>query len=255
MNSRTICLFIAALGFVPCSYADEELAPLMVKKASKFYESNFDSEGPINKKLWKPMQATQWSVEGGVLLGQESTKENQAAKSHHRGLEPRVAMPSLPQDFCMSFSVSFDGGEETPIAPFVEFNHHVTRVKFSETDGMRLLAASETMLVDHVAEFKWEPGKVYQCLAERMGEEFVFQITGGPTLYAKHATYDEKAPSGSDGFGTAGPRFGTTKLDDVIIWNIAPEAKGSWAKTQKSLRSFEPIQVKEPKEKAPAKKP
>lgn len=218
--------------------------PVLAGKSDLVFESDFSETAKLNREEWTPRQATQWKIEDGVLRGRESTKENQEKKAHHKGLEPRISAPVTPPEFVMQFSVRFLEGEETSIVPFVEFGHHIVRIKFSAEFGAVLLVDHESMKVDAAPEFKFEPGKWMHALAELKGDEFVIQFQDGPTLYAKHPILPKPAPSGGSGFGLAGPRGGITELDQIKIWK-AGEILPTWEKRRAEFPEFEAVQVRE----------
>jgi hypothetical protein len=243
MTIRLACLTFC-LAFLNRS-ALAELHPLLAIPGEVAYESDFSESGPIVKTEWKRNQGTQWIVEEGVLRGQQSAPEFQAKKKDHRGLEPRLSCPATPPEFVAQFSVRFREGKATAIAPFIEFGHHIARVRFRE-DGIDLVADYETMQVAAAADYNWESGKWYHCLAELKGDEFVIQFQDGPTLYARHPCFTQPAPSGGIGLGLAGPRGGFAELDDVTLWTVKGEQK-RWPRTRAALPVYEPVKLKEKK--------
>ena len=113
-----------------CSAAEwSALQPLMVIPDKVVLQETFSKSGPVKKTSWQNRQGTRWSVEDGVLRGRPSSEEYQASRTHHYGYEPRVSVPVTPPEFLAGFSFRFVGGEETDIVPFIEFGHHVCRVK------------------------------------------------------------------------------------------------------------------------------
>jgi hypothetical protein len=185
-------------------------------------------------------------VAGAAVVGGVS----QAAKSDHKGYEPRTSVPKTPQEFVAEFSVRFLEGEETSVVPFVEFGHHVCRVKFSAEEGTVILADGESVKVAEAADFKYEPGKWYHGLAEMKGEEFVIQFAGGPTLYAKHACFAEVTQSGGNGLGIAGPKGGRVEVDDVKIWTIEEgEEQEGWKKAREAIPVIEAVATEKGKKK------
>jgi hypothetical protein len=203
-------------------------------------QDDFSKAGPLDKKVWAKRQGTQWAVEDGVLRGKPSTPEFQASKKDHKGLEPRLSAPITPAQFIAKFSVRFVGGSETAIVPFVEFGHHVCRLRFTK-NGAELLADGESTKVAESKDLKFEPGKWLHALAEMKGDEFVIQFDGGPTLYAKHACFAKPVPSGGNGLGLAGPKDGTVELDNVTLWSIKPDAQPTWAAKRDALPKFAPV--------------
>lgn len=226
-----------------------ELKPLMVKTVDKVVDESFAKPlAKLPKTQWLSRQGTRWSFEGGVLKGLPSSAEYQASKSHHRGTEARLSIPPTPAEFAASFRFRFIKGSETVIVPFVEFGHHVCRIRFSKK-GTELLADGETMRVAEASDLKWESGKWYSILAELKGEEFVVQFENGLTLYARHATFGKPNPSGGNGVGFACPKGGTAEVDDMIIWSVAPSYAKGWKQTKAELPVFKHVQVKEKKPK------
>jgi len=203
-------------------------------------QDDFSKTGPLDKKIWAKRQGTQWAVEEGVLRGKPSTPEFQASKKDHKGLEPRLSAPITPPQFIAKFSVRFEGGSETAIVPFVEFGHHVCRIRLTK-DGAEVLADHESTKVAESKELKYEPGKWLHALAELKGEEFVIQFADGPTIYAKHACFAKPVPSGGNGLGLAGPKSGIAELDNVTFWSIKPDEQPAWAAKRDALPKFAPV--------------
>ena len=158
---KSTLLFSTILAvFAPFTVA-EDLKPLMVVPAKIAVENDFSTSGALPKKTWSQRQHTRWEIKDGVLLGKPSTAEFQATAKDHKGLEPRISVPATPAEFAASFSVTFRGGDETSICPFVEFGHHVCRLKFSETEGLKLIADGETVVLAAAPGFKFERDKKY----------------------------------------------------------------------------------------------
>ena len=176
-----------------------------------------------------------------MLFGQPSTDEFQASVKHHKGYEPRLSVPLTPAEFAALFSIRFNGGKETAVCPFVEFGHHVCRLKFSSENGLQLLAEGETLIVAEAKDYKPELGKWIHILAEMKGEEFVVQFENGPTLYAKRASFAKSVSSGGNGFGVAGTKDGTVEIDNLTLWSIKQEANAGWEKSRATFPTFEPV--------------
>lgn len=249
---KPISLLLLALTAPPVFAAEPAppvLRPLMVVPDRVILQDDFSKPGPLNKAQWQARQGTQWAVEDGVLRGRPSTAEYQAAKADHAGKEPRIASPTMPQDFAAQFSVRFSGGAETALVPLVEFGHHVCRVRFSEKIT-ELLCAHDTLRVDEAKGFKYRPGTWYHLLAERLGDEVVVQIAGGPTLHAKHESIAEKPASGANGLGVAGPRDGMVEIDHVVISSVKPAPQPGWAAKRKSLPTYPPVTLEKKRRKA-----
>lgn len=220
-----------------------DLKPLLVVPDSAVVENDFSEPGKLEKTAWSQRQHTRWEInaEDGVLFGQPSTDEFQASVKHHKGYEPRLSVPLTPAEFAASFSIRFNGGEETAVCPFVEFGHHVCRLKFSGENGLQLLAEGESLIVAEAKDYKPKPGKWIHVLAEMKGEEFVVQFESGPTLYAKRASFAKPVSSGGDGFGVAGTKGGTVEIDNLTLWSIKQEANAGWEKQRALFPTFEPV--------------
>ncbi len=240
----TLRLVTAIIAITACSAsAENPLRPIMCVKEKVVLLDDFSKPGVFDKKQWAPRQGTQWKAEDGVLRGRPSTTEHQASVPSHKGLEPRIAAPVTPPQFIAKFSVRFSGGSETDIAPFVEFGHHVCRLHLASS-GAELLAGPDATRVAEAKDFHYEPGKWYQMLAEMQGDEFVIQIAGGSTIYAKSAIFAQPAASGADGLGVAGPRDGTAEIDDVTISSVKPGVQPGWAARRDAFPKFTPVESK-----------
>lgn len=243
--TRPLCALFLGLGFAGFIRA-ADLQPLMTLPHEEVLQHNFSAKTQLTKMTWAPRQGTRWSVTDGVLRGIPSSEEFQAARLHHQGLEPRVSSPVTPGEVTAFFSVRFLEGDETPIVPFVEFGHHVARIRFS-AEGISILGDHDTLKLAETTELTYEPGRWYHCLAELKGEEFVVQFADGPTLYATHPSYAKPPPSGAPGMGVAGPRGGTIELDNVFFWTVEENVRKDWPKTRATLPKFEPVRIKEKK--------
>jgi len=231
-----------ALALIASAASAADLKPLLAQADQIVLQDDFSKAGPFNKKQWGARQGTQWIVEEGVLRGRPSTPEFQAKKKDHFGYEPRISAPVTPPQFIAQFSVRFSGGSETFIVPFIEFGHHVCRIRLTK-NGAELLADGESTRVAESKELKFEPGKWYHALAEMKGEEFVIQFADGPTLYATHPCFAKPAPSGGNGLGLAGPKDGMVELDNVTLWTIKPDAQAGWEAKRATFPKFEPVAV------------
>lgn len=237
------CLsFLAFVATMSANIAAAELKPLLSIPAASAVADNFDKPHKLDKAIWQQRQGTRWAIEDGVLRGRESSAEYQASKSHHRGFEPRISVPATPDEFAASFSVRFDGDEINTIVPFVEFGHHVCRVRF-HAKGLEVLAEGESLIVAKTDEISYEPGRWYQCLAEMKDGHFVMQIENGPTLYAFHESFEEPPSSGGNGLGVAGPKHGTVELDNVNIRHVRQRKQLGWEKTVDGFQTTEPIVI------------
>ena len=241
-------LLIAFATFITCTTRAQPPKPVLAIPNQVILQENFDQTMPLPKKTWLQRQGTRWAVEDGVLRGKQSSPEYQAAKQDHFGYEPRLSVSATPQDFIASLKIRFIGGRETAITPFIEFDHHVCRVRFSQK-GAILLADHEVWKVAEATEFIWQPNQWYAITAERRGSEFVMQIADGPTLYADHSAFGQSASSGGNGLGVAGPKKGEIEIDDLTIWSIQKQARTGWPAVRAKLPKLKPVQLKKPKNK------
>ena len=241
-------LSLLAILFSLGAASAADLQPLLAQPDQIVMQDEFSTAGPFDKKHWGARQGTQWKVEDGVLRGRPSTPEFQAKKKDHFGYEPRIPAPVTPAQFIAKFSVRFDGGSETAIVPFIEFGHHVCRLRFTK-EGTEMLADGESVKVAESKELKFEPGKWYHALAEMKGDEFVIQFADGTTIYAKHASFAKPVANGGNGLGLAGPKGGTAELDNVTIWSIKADAQSGWATKRDSLPKFTPTPIAKKKAK------
>lgn len=219
-----------------------DLQPLLAQPDTPVLQADFSQAGAFNKEHWGPRQGTQWVVEDGVLRGRPSTPEFQAKKTNHFGYEPRISATVTPPQFVARFSVRFIGGTQTALTPFIEFGHHVCRLRLG-AEGAELLADGESVKVATAPGLKFEPDKWYHVLAEMKGEEFVIQFDDGTRLYAKHPSFAKPAASGANGVGFAGTKGGTLEIDNVTLWTIQDAEQPTWAATRASLPSFKPEAV------------
>ncbi len=222
------------------------LSPMMSVPKSCVITNDFSVGGPLDKSIYKAQQGTRWEIKDGVLFGQPSTPEYQASKPDHKGLEPRIGFPTTPKQFMATYSIRYMGGTATTISPFMEYGHHVTRVRILP-DGTDLLAEHDTLRVAANLDYKLVDGSWYHVMVEAKGEEAVIQFANGPILYAKHATYALPQASGSPGIGFAGARGGTIEIDNLSIWSIADEEQPRWIERRATFPVFEPVRIKEPK--------
>lgn len=243
---------LAALLIAGVARADDPpaLAPLLTVPGEAVLETAFDRPVyQLPKSTWAARQGTQWRIAGGVLSGTPSSKEYQAKRTHHRGLEPRLSIPPTPAEFAARFSIRFLEGEETDIVPFVEFGHHVIRLRFDRAEGVTLLADHESVKLAEDRSWLYEPGRWIHLYAELKGEDFVIQIADGPTLHATHPVLSQPNPSGGNGVGVAGTRGGTVEIDNLAIWEIGEEPAPGWKERKGRFPVFEPVVVREKPEK------
>jgi hypothetical protein len=244
---------LSALVLLPLAVnaADTELKPLLAVPDKVVLKDDFANGGVVNKAHWGARQGTRWAVEDGMLRGRPSGPEYRAKRKDHFGYEPRISAPVTPAQFIAEFFVRFSGGSETAISPFIEFGHHVCRVRLSK-DGAEMLADHEGTRVAAAKDFKYEPGKWYHVLAELKGDEVVVQFAGGPTLYAKHEVFTKPAESGGNGLGLAGPKDGLVEIDNVTLWSVKAQTQPGWETARAKLPKFAPVAAKgdQPRKKA-----
>ena len=241
-------LFAASTRTANADPTSKSLQPILAEPGEIVLDEEFAKpKSKLAKGVYQTRQGTRWEIEDGVLRGRESSTEYQAAKKDHFGYEPRLSIPATPPEFVARFSFRFIDGTETAIVPFVEFGHHVCRVRFSK-DGTTLIADHETMKLDEAADFVWKSGQWYHALAEMKDGHFVMQIAGGPTLHASRDSFRNAPTSGGNGIGFAGPKNGMVEIDNLQIATavtLRPDWKATWAK----LPQRTPVQIKEPKSK------
>ena len=222
MHPRSTLLFVIVLASPLLIHAGD-LKPVMVQLDELVLNESFEQSRKPDKQHWKPRQHTRWTQEDGVLRGIPSTADFQASQDHHQGLEPRISIPSCPQEFAIEFSFRFIGGKGTALCPFVEFGHHVGRIYWHE-EGAQLLANKESIQLDSNPNFIIEDGRWYTGLAEVKGDAILISFEHGPVFYGKHPSLDTKR----DGFGIAGPRGSTVELDNIRVWSVKNDPHPDW---------------------------
>lgn len=227
--------------------------PQMAVPGKMVLQDDFSAAKPLKKGVWQSRQGTRWAIEDGVLRGRESSPEFQANRKDHFGYEPRLSIPVTPAEFVARFSFRFVGGDETAIVPFIEFGHHVCRVRFSK-DGATLLSDGETMKLAETKDFVWKSGQWYHALAEMKNDEFLIQIADGPTLYGQRDSFAKDPTSGGKGFGIAGPKHGVVEIDNLTISTVKAATQPNWTAYKATLAKFKPIQIKQPRVKKPKAK-
>jgi hypothetical protein len=242
---QNFCLLSVIAG-VAAADSPANLKPMMAVPDAVVLKDDFSRSHALQKGVWQTRQGTRWSIEDGVLRGQQSSPEFQAKKKDHFGYEPRLSIPVTPPEFIASFSFQFLAGSETAVVPYIEFGHHVCRVRFSQ-QGATLLVDHETLKLTEATDFLWQSDKWYHALAEMKDGHFVMQIDGGPTLFAQHDSFATQPTSGGNGFGVAGPKKGFVELDNLTIWNVKEENQPGWSKRMSKFPHYTPVRIKEPK--------
>ncbi|QGJ71743.1 Hypothetical protein PBC10988_34500 [Planctomycetales bacterium 10988] len=242
MINLTRCLLsmIVALSLGFLNDVKAELQPLMAVPDSVVLEEDFAKPHPLSRDTWQRRQGTQWNIQDGMLIGTPSTAEYQATKKDHFGYEPRVSIPATPFEFIAKFTVCFQGGTETRQSPFVEFGHHICRLRISE-EGTYLLTKKESLKVAEEKSFKLELGKKYSMLAEMKGDEFIVQIQDGPTFYVKDASLLDSIEKVGHHIGFAGTKDGSVEVDDLTIWSVRSAVQPNWEQSKEKLSTFEPV--------------
>lgn len=182
---------------------------------------------------WGARQGTRWSFATGVVEGRASAPEYQASKKDHKGLEPRLALPTTPQDFAAEFDIRFSGGTWVKLAPFIEFGHHKARFSFTK-EALTLDADSGKAKLGTSKEVKYRADHWYHVIAEQKGEDVLIQVDGA-RLFGTHPSLLEKPGKGAAGLGICGLRGGTVQLKNLNVWSIKPEAHPAWASLRLEL--------------------
>lgn len=230
MSTRIFALSLA----LALTAAGGDLQPSMAQKDAVLLQNDFSQPGPLPPGVWQPRQHTRWAAADGLFHGRESSPEFQASQSHHQGLEPRLMIRNLPDEYIIEYSFRINSGKYTPIGAFLEFGHHMARVSFL-SDGAMLTFGGlrDRVVLDSKPGFRLEPGHWYHVLGEVKGKEVLITIEDGPTFYGNHAGIADQ----KDGFGVCGLRGGTMDLDNVTIWSVQPELQRSWSGTRSRLAS------------------
>ena len=206
---------------------------LMTQTDAIVLEAPVDSSAKLDKAVWNARQGTRWEVRDGLVYGQPSTPEYQAGKRDHKGLEPRLAMPTLPQDFAAEFYIRFKSGSFTKLAPFIEYGHHKARYSFGK-DALTLDADSGKAKLGSTEAVKFNGDHWYHIIAEQRGDEVLIQVDG-TRLFGTHPTLKEKTPKGAAGLGFCGTRGGTIEIKGLKAWSVKPEVASGWAAVRAEL--------------------
>ncbi|MBI1335183.1 MAG: hypothetical protein GC165_20150 [Armatimonadetes bacterium] len=207
--------------------------PLMTVPDKLVLQSPAPDKTDLAAKVWSPRQKTRWTLANGIVSGEPSTPEYQAGRKDHKGLEPRMAIPSTPQDFCAEFDIRFSGGTFTKLAPFIEYGHHKARFSFQK-DGLSLDADSGKAKLATTDKVTFQDGHWYHVVAEQKGDEVLMQVDG-VTLYGTHPTLKEPATKGAAGLGFCGTQGGTIDIRDLKAWSIKPDYAPGWSEVKAKL--------------------
>ncbi len=243
---------------LPFAASAAELKPSMLIPDKVVFQDDFSQPRELKAVAakspqvgaWNPNQGTRWKVADGVLKGEASSAEYQAAHDTHKGVHPRIVLTKTPADYVLKFSMRlidgkpFVAGQRKSVPPFIEIGHHIARVTWGE-NGAMLLADGDSLQVDVAKDFRLETGKWYTVMVERRADEVLVQFQDGPSFYGKHATYKSELHAVMLG----GLEAGHMEVDDVTVWSIKEGDQPGWASTLKSRPATKEVRIKEAKEK------
>lgn len=231
----------AALG------ADEpkpDLAPVISRAGELVFEDNFDM-AEIRPE-WKPLHGTRWTIVGGKLQGEPSTKEDRQAQiakgnKKHSGGTPSSRLMVPADDCIVLFRFKLTDGLSGAHFGFNDGSFqsgtgHVCRFTATTRKGLTLQKdknaklkgdADETLATN---EFKLKPDTWYWMMLEVLGDQIAAQVSGGPVLKARHPRID--IPKDQINLPTRGG--GIIFYDHVRVWKALPMAT---AKPAPSLKS------------------
>ncbi|MEI7652098.1 MAG: hypothetical protein WCJ96_08830 [Verrucomicrobiota bacterium] len=204
---------------------------------------------------WNPNQGTRWKVADGVLRGEASTAEYQAAHDTHKGVHPRIVLTKTPAEYILQLSFrlvdgkAFIAGERKSVAPFIEIGHHIARVTWGP-NGAMLLADGDSLQLDVAKEYKLENGKWYTVMVERRADEVFVQFQDGPSFYGKHPSYKSELHAVMLG----GLEAGHMEIDNVTVWSIKAGRQADAEDMLKARTPTKEIRIKEAKPAEAAKK-
>ena len=97
------------LALLPLTLAAAELRPLMLVPDKVLFEDDFSQPRELKAVAakspqigaWNPNQGTRWKVADGVLKGEASSPEFQAAHETHKGVHPRIVLTRTPADYVL----------------------------------------------------------------------------------------------------------------------------------------------------------
>jgi hypothetical protein len=199
---------------------------------------------------WNPNQGTRWKIADGVLKGEASSAEYQAAHDTHKGVHPRIVLTKTPADYVLKFSLRlvdgkpFVAGQRKSVPPFIEIGHHIARITWGE-NGAMLLADGDTLQVDVAKDFKLETGRWYTVMVERRADQVSVQFQDGPSFYGKHPTYKSELHAVMLG----GLEAGHMEVDDVTVWSIKEGDQPTWAALLKARPATKEVRLKDAKPK------
>ena len=209
-------VFLIVLGATPL-FAEDLRSPL-AQSGPVILHNDFNQTVALDRKTWQPRQHTQWTIQGGVLHGEPSTAEYQQSRQDHRGLEPRLMIRNLPQEYIVDFAFRISAGEYTAIGAFIEFGHHMSRISFKQEGAVLTMGSKETLeTIQEAPGFRLEPNRWYKVHAELVSDKLVVEFQNGPTFSTKHPTVAAE----KDGLGLCGLRGGMLDIDDVTVRAIS----------------------------------
>ena len=218
------------------------LDPIESRKGSILFEDNFNSG--FAKREWTPLHGTHWYVEKGVYRGNPSSPEFQASRQNHTGATPSMALQVEARDCILQMSFKISGGLN---AAHIGFNNgsttngtgHIGRLIPSTNAGTILQKDAHSQIAGDknlpVSSSDWtiEKDRWYTVLIEVVGDQFIAQIEGGPTLKARHWRFNVFKTSVN--LKTRG-KHGAIFYDNVKIWealsrgSLQTESGAIWKK-------------------------
>ena len=237
MIAKTASFAILATAFPLLAAEPTELKPIMAVPDKVVLKVDFNAKDAVlDTKVFTPFSATRWAVEDGVLRGKPSPPEFLKGKPpYHAGINPRLTIKTETTDVIARFDIPFIGGDAVWRLPQVQFGPTANFVWHENGEGSVMINRKGTGLIQlaKYPDFKMEPGRWYQVLAESKGDELVIQFAGGPTFYGKHETFKPKA--GKSSLGVSGNPKGTVELANLCIWTVKKETTADWDKKKEKF--------------------
>lgn len=256
---------LGLLALLPLLQAGE-LTPLWLVPDQKIFADDFSQVREL-KALpakspavgdWNPNQGTRWKIVDGVLRGEASSAEYQAAHETHKGVHPRIVLTRTPAEYVLKFSMRLVDGkpfvadQRRSIPPFIEIGHHIARVTWG-VNGAMLLADGDTLQLDAAPSFGPKVGSWLTVLVERRADEVCVQFQDGPTFHGKHPSYRSDLHAVMLG----GLEAGHLEIDDVTVWSVKSGEQPGWAAWLQQHPAPKEVRLREAKasaEPAPAAK-
>ncbi len=241
MPPRILFSFLLLTGAAALD-ADEsksDLAPVISRPGELVFEDDFDKTEI--RPEWKPLHGTRWTIVGGKLQGEPSTKEYRQAQiakgnRRHSGGTPssRLLVPGGDCIVLLRFKLTNGlGGAHFGFndGSFKSGTGHVCRFTATTRKGLTLQKdknaklsgdADETLAAN---EFNLKPDTWYWMMLEVLGDQIAAQVSGGPVLKARHPRID--LPKDQINLPTRGG--GVILYDHVRVWNALPMAAAKLA--------------------------